>query len=290
MNDESIEQKIFKLYTSGLSVFELKDLGYSKRQITDALAGRRRSMSESQRIAKSKKPTIMTDKIKDKISKAMKLAAEEGRLKGWSFINNDKNRRSYPEQFFYKVFENNGLFKRFTVIEKLSFGKYFLDFAIVDLKLDIEIDGQKHFRSEKAIQHDKIRDQYLIEHGWKVYRIAWIQCCKNKIDEIKKLLDYINNVKNETSHFYNINEIIIKKKHGSRKDYENKVKANYNERQKPLIDLILNSNINFSKFGWVKQVSKIINLPHQKVNKWMKRFMLSFYNEKCFKKRQSIGM
>lgn len=51
------------------------------------------------------------------------------------------------------------------------------------------------------------------------------------------------------------------------------------------INLIINSNINFSKFGWVGEVSKILNISPQKVGKWMQRNMLEFYNTKCFKRK-----
>lgn len=50
------------------------------------------------------------------------------------------------------------------------------------------------------------------------------------------------------------------------------------------INNILNSSIKFDKFGWVKEVAKIINKQPQKVNKWMLKYMPTFYNEKCFKK------
>jgi len=51
------------------------------------------------------------------------------------------------------------------------------------------------------------------------------------------------------------------------------------------IDLILNSDIDFSKYGWVQKVSEILKISPQKVGKWMKRNMLEFYNTKCFKRK-----
>ena len=55
-------------------------------------------------------------------------------------------------------------------------------------------------------------------------------------------------------------------------------------KYKNQIELILNSNIDFSKFGWVTKVALLLNKPPQKVNIWMKKYMPDFYNEKCFKK------
>ncbi len=67
-----------------------------------------------------------------------------------------------------------------------------------------------------------------------------------------------------------------------------KIKFNknlYNQIEKEKIELILKSDINFNKIGWVNEVSKIIDKSPQKVNIWMKRFMNNFYNEKCFKRK-----
>lgn len=45
-----------------------------------------------------------------------------------------------------------------------------------------------------------------------------------------------------------------------------------------------NSTIDFSKFGWVNNVSKLIGIRTQKINKWMRRYMFKFYDEHCFKR------
>lgn len=51
------------------------------------------------------------------------------------------------------------------------------------------------------------------------------------------------------------------------------------------IDLILNSNVDFTKYGWVSKVSTILKITPQKVSIWMKEHMLDFYNDNCFKKK-----
>ena len=47
------------------------------------------------------------------------------------------------------------------------------------------------------------------------------------------------------------------------------------------INIIKNSDINFKKFGWVNEVSSLINIPPQKVNIFMKKYMPDFYKD-CF--------
>ena len=64
----------------------------------------------------------------------MKKLHSEGKLSGW-VINKDLHK------YFIKLMQMNNLFSKFTIKEKLSFGKYFLDFAFIEIKADVEIDG-----------------------------------------------------------------------------------------------------------------------------------------------------
>jgi len=226
-----------------------------------------------------------------KLSEAMKKAHCEGRHPGWSHINLDKNRRSYPEKFVLKVLENNKILNKYHVIEKLPIGKYILDFAIIDLKLNIEVDGEQHYRDNKAIQHDKTRNIFLSNNGWKIYRINWKTFNANKKDNIELLINYIDNIENETDCFYELSNIVIKKqsKYGTQEKYFNAIKAKNEIKQQKYVKAVLNSNINFTKFGWVKLVAKIINQKPQRVNRWMKRFLPEHYNKKCYKRNAPVS-
>jgi len=77
-----------------------------------------------------------------------------------------------------------------------------------------------------------------------------------------------------------------RKKYKDRKEYYQKTKQNYKEEQSKYIDIVLNSDIDFSKFGWVSKVAKIINQKPQKISKWMKNIMPEFYKNKCYKRKQ----
>jgi len=227
---------------------------------------------------------------KKKLSNSMKNCHKEGRHPGWLHVNGDKSRRSYPEKFILKVLKSNGLFEKYTIIEKLPISKYFLDFAIIDIKLDIEVDGEQHYRTDEAILHDKIRNEFLINKGWKIYRINWREFNYNTKIHIKKLLEFIDDIQNRTNHFYDISEVTLTKrrKYGNRNDYSVAMKEKYDLSQQPKIKILLESDINFNKFGWVNEASKILNIHHGRVNIWMKRFLPEFYDEKCFKRRAPV--
>ena len=48
------------------------------------------------------------------------------------------------------------------------------------------------------------------------------------------------------------------------------------EKWEPFKSIVENSNIEFGKFGWVSEVADLLNIKPQKVNGWMKRYLLTF--------------
>jgi hypothetical protein len=131
-----------------------------------------------------------------------RISAANGTHSGWQ----SRNITSYPERFFKKVFELNGLGDKFILnapVPKKSLGldciaSYFLDFYFPHIKLDVEIDGKQHNFPER-IASDKIRNDALIANGYIVYRIPWknINNAKGKEfirQEIAKLLAKIKDL------------------------------------------------------------------------------------------------
>lgn len=104
---------------------------------------------------------------------------KDGTHKGWI----TRNIKSYAEVFWESVLDSNHIeYER----EK-KVGKYFLDFVIGNI--DLEIDGKQHQREDRK-QHDILRDEFLTNEGYVVYRIPWneinsehgSQLMKEKID------------------------------------------------------------------------------------------------------------
>lgn len=71
-------------------------------------------------------------------------------------------------------------------IQEYPFLRYSLDFAFVDFKLDIEIDGGTH-NLESVRNKDIERDQTLQKSGWKIIRISAENLIKNADDEFIKI-------------------------------------------------------------------------------------------------------
>lgn len=208
------------------------------------------------------------------LKKKTGLTAWERRTKGYM---------SYLEQTFYDKILALNFFNKYDIVNEYCTNRYFIDFAFINEKIAVELDGKTHFvNGKKRILHDIIRDEKLINEGWKMFRIKYND---NMDDKINELIEFIGNPKekNFDSKLYYYSEVknnIKKKPLNIRKTKTKK----YEEKQKTFIELIKNSEIDFNRIGWVNMVSEIIEQKPQKVNIWMKRFMPIFY-ESCFKRK-----
>lgn len=130
----------------------------------------------------------LTDEHKKKISDGMKKAHKEHKAHNigecrW------KCEPSYPEQFFMEVIKNE--FQDQKYIREYYILGYSLDFAWIDKKFEIEIDGEQHEKIENQI-HDQQRDQILRENGWKTLRIKWKEMFNNPKKYVKIAYDFIH--------------------------------------------------------------------------------------------------
>ena len=116
---------------------------------------------------------------------------ENGTFSGWK----TRGKRSYPENFWENVLNNNSIS---FIPEDFSTKKYFLDFLIEKngKKIDLEIDGKQH---KDRQEHDRERDKYLDDKGFIVYRVKWNsvnndtgkQKMKEKIDAFLRFYEEI---------------------------------------------------------------------------------------------------
>ncbi len=121
-------------------------------------------------VATTRNNKNRTEETFQKISASMKKAHAEGRA--WNIGKSRwNNEPSYPENFFIQVIENEFSDKNY--IREYPMGIYSIDFAWVEKKLAIEIDGDQHTRFESYRERDLRKDKFLQDSGWKVLRIVW---------------------------------------------------------------------------------------------------------------------
>jgi len=123
--------------------------------------------SKSKTCSKTCNYKLRSELSRDSVNKRIQL----GTHKGWQ----SRKIESFPEKFFKRVLDSNGIFYEFNKpVRKRDIGidcdsNYFLDFYIPDCNIDLEIDGKQH---EYRNEHDKIRDLH-ISKKYRVYRIKW---------------------------------------------------------------------------------------------------------------------
>lgn len=130
-----------------------------------------------------------SDEQRSKISEGMKKAHAEGRAHniGQCRWNNEP---SYPEKWFMEMSLNEGIDQNYT--REQPFHKFSLDFAWLDSKKVLEIDGEQHERDTKQKLRDLEKDSLLLKEGWKELRVSWSDVCKNTKVWIEKIKKFIN--------------------------------------------------------------------------------------------------
>ena len=133
----------------------------------------------------------LSEEVKKKISASMKKAHKEGRAHniGESRWN---NKPSYPEKWFMTMLENEMNMKNgIDYNREVPFHRFSLDFAWINSKKAIEIDGEQHKRFKEQQKRDEQKDNFLKKEGWKFLRIDWKDICfdtKGWIEKIRQFL------------------------------------------------------------------------------------------------------
>lgn len=97
-------------------------------------------------------------------------------------------------------------------------------------------------------------------------------------EENNKYLNYV--IEKYGKNFYDILYEI--------KDYSDlKKDSEYLIKEKERWEAIQNSNIDFSKFGWVKKVSELFGI-NRAAGAYIKAHFPEFYEEKCFKQKRGV--
>lgn len=179
-------------YKNGASIREIQEkYGIKCRSWVQykLLNGITRTLSESISVAHKKYPEKYKhdDSYKEKMREYrlefMKKHPEET---AWR----KRNEPSYPEKCFINFLIENGYDKKYRIEREYSVFPYYIDFAFVDAKVAVEIDGSQHILDKERVARDEDKDKILTSNGWKVLRVAenlvktdW-DTLKHKMDEI----------------------------------------------------------------------------------------------------------
>lgn len=110
---------------------------------------------------------INDEALKEKRKKAMIARVERGDHPGWKVRS--KATPSFPEKVIIDIIEELNVPN---IVREHREGRWYMDFADLDRKIDLEIDGSQHDLPQQKAS-DERKDAYLKEKGYTIYRIRW---------------------------------------------------------------------------------------------------------------------
>lgn len=184
------KNKIIGDYTNnGLSIKKICEKYNipSRWWVNNLIGDKARTISEAVKNAHTLYPSDFkhTEETKKLMSfKRLKYMKEHPEDTIWR----KRNEPSYPEKCFIKFLTDYGYSEKYYIERERSVFPYYIDFAFVDNKVAVEIDGSQHILDEEQKERDKKKDELLNSLGWKVLRIT-AKAVKKDWDDIKKKLD-----------------------------------------------------------------------------------------------------
>jgi very-short-patch-repair endonuclease len=218
----------------------------------------------------------VSEDVKKRISEKQKE-----NYKGRPAFNINRSQEPYSEKYFREWLEKENIEYK----KDFHVDRFFLDFAFPDKKLYFEINGEQHYRKmsngRDHQEHDKERANILVNLGWTcITTIRWSEFTALSINErlivLNKLKYSIQNssiVDFNFSYIYDLKheqsvkrEQIIKsgKVNSLGRICNNKITDEEMNLKK---QLIINSDIDLTKFGWIEKVSKITGLTRRQIYK-----------------------
>ena len=273
---EEEKQNLRKEYLEGSSIREIgKKYNINCRQWINKklLSGITRSFSEANINAHKKYPNNFrhTEETKQRI-REIRLAymKEHPENTAWR----KRNKPSYPEKCFIKFLEENGYSKKHLIEREKSVFPYYIDFAFINEKIAIEIDGSQHINDQNRIERDEDKNNILINNGWTVLRFTE-NLVKTDWKTIKTELD--NALKNHSTTVTKVGIFKEKKAYGEKvkrgvDGLSDKMRtANLNQRkvkERPSYEKLLELK---QKYPMVK-IGKMYGVTDNTIRKWIQYY------------------
>lgn len=122
---------------------------------------------------------VHSQETKDKMRNSQIQLIENDNHIGWRSSSRKNKQPSYPEQYVIEILNNSNIeYER-----EFKVKRWFIDFADVNRRLALEIDGKQHDLPKRQAS-DKLKDQFLIDNEWKILRIRWEKVSKNFREEL----------------------------------------------------------------------------------------------------------
>lgn len=180
-----------------------------------------------------------------------------------------KKDRSWPEKFFEKLITSSELIN-YNIISEYSVFPYYVDFAFIDQKVAVEIDGAQHL-TDYMIKHDHKKDKILQSHGWRVFRIP---------ASILYKPENLHNLVNSIVKFINTDQLCSSPQFIPYKQYKDQIndQIKLDKKNKLLHIKEQLSQINvLSKKEWYLAATNIVGITRKSIPRYIKREFLDLH-------------
>lgn len=279
MISEILKEQIKRDYIdNGLSLGELSEKYQikSKSYLSAYVIGKEnmRSITESLILAHKKYPHkfLHSDETKQKMrEKRLHYMLTNPSKTAWRMGN-----FSYLEQLFQKLLIENELDKKYLIIREYSVFPYYIDFAFIDLKIAVELDGSQHLLPARK-ESDEKKDKLLLDKGWRILRITENEIKHNYNKIYDTLIDFIGNTEKKYS---KVGILKLSKKYNKVERDENGLSQKQKEsaiKQRKVFERPSKEELfEMIKSNSFESIGKKYNVSSTTIRKWCKSYKIPY--------------
>lgn len=276
LSDAEKQEIIDDYVEKGLSIrsvarkHNMPSVGWLEKFLGDKV----RTISEAMRLFNSKNPGIRKTYVTEHTRNVMrehrlKFMKEHPEETAWR----KRNLPSYPESCFIKFLTEKGYDKKFLIEREFAIFPFYIDFAFVDIKIAVEIDGSQHLEPEYK-KRDEEKNKLLLKEGWKILRLT-DEAVKKDWEQIEVSLNELigsNDIKFEKVGIIKKPKGYIKKERGADGLTDKERERNFKQRKverpdaETLKELLYSYNF--------KKVGKMFGVSDKTIVKWCKTYNL----------------
>jgi very-short-patch-repair endonuclease len=265
-----ITNEVLNLYLNDLySINDLKKkFGVGTEIINRILGDKKRTHIQGVSIAHKRYPEkfLHSEETKEKIRiKRIEFMKKNPDKTAWRASN-----LSYPEKLFLDKLNELKWGEKYSIIREFSVFPFFIDFAFVNEKVAIEIDGSQHLLEERK-EKDNEKDDLLLKNGWSVVRITDKEVKTNLNGVMEKISDILNN--NPSSQKYSLGILsplkrVVKKEKNIFGFTKSQIEGHLSQRkiERPGYEKLKQE---IKEFGFIK-TGKKYGVSDNAIRKWLK--------------------
>lgn len=192
------------------------------------------------------------------------------------------HKRSVPCEAFKEALRASGV-NFVEEFQPLPNRQFSIDVAFPDRRLGVEINGNQHYEEAGVLrEYYQQRHDLIVESGWTILEVHFsIVYDSKRLEQLVLRLATGQEPDIDYSFYIKQPKQPKKAKYGDRPTYFTALREQAKIAQRPRVQMLIESGIDFSKFGWVNKAASLLGIREQRVSKWMKRFAPELYS-KCF--------